>query len=680
VSLKYCMQCSQPLSLTAQFCSHCGSRQPALTGQLSPQTLLDNRYIVEQLLGEGGMGAVYKALDLRIPGRVCAVKEMSALTIPASDRQQAIQSFQQEAELLARLNHPNLPKVHDRFEDIGTDRHYLVMDYVQGSTLEQLLAQHGRPLPETQVRAWAGQLCDVLTYLHNQNPPIIFRDLKPANIMLDQDGKIKLIDFGIARFFKPKQTKDTQAMGTPGFVPPEQYGRGQTDPRSDVYSLGVTLWRLLSNQDPADDPYNLQPISYHSSAVSPELDNAVKRAMQLQPEHRFQTAAEFRDALRQGSGRDPNGSTQPDLKRKFAPATLGMMLFLLVLGGVWNWINDRPVVEPPTSVPATVEVVVFTTVIEVTAEASLADTASPNTNTPNAPSPTVSQSPNPSQTPTNTPTATPTVSVSLPSSIIGLDGTEMVLIPSGWFTMGSRSADVDAAVSLCRQRQSSSSCPRTAFSNEMPQREVYISDFYMGITPITNGQYRACVNAGACSTPADSGTPDNRYRVANYYNLPQYDNYPVVRVRWEDGQNYCRWIGGRLPTEAEWEKAARGTDARLYPWGNSFDNQRAIIRRSSSETPQLRPVASYPNGRSPYGLYDMAGSVWEYMQDWYDAEYYQNAPDRDPQGPAMGQRRVLRGGSYSDFEVYARVTNRGTANPDFPRSGFRGFRCVLDAN
>jgi formylglycine-generating enzyme required for sulfatase activity len=701
MSQKFCIQCSQPLNMTAQFCSACGRRQPAMTGQLTPQTMLDNRYVIDQLLGQGGMGAVYRAIDLRISGRVCAIKEMSALSVPAHDRPQAIRNFQQEAELLARLSHPNLPKVHDRFEDAATNRHYLVMDFVEGYTLEQLLMmQQGRPLPETQVRVWAWQLCDVLTYLHNQNPPIIFRDLKPANIMLEPDGKIKLIDFGIARFFKLKQTKDTQAMGTLGYVPPEQQGRGQTDPRSDIYSLGVTLWRLLTAQEPADNPYNLPPVQHCNPVVSHELNNVIAQAMQLQPDRRFQTALEFRNALQQGAQlTDPylqlkpvSTSNSSQTWRQYAPFALIGILLIVVVGAVSGFWNNNAT-APPTANTPTIEVMVITTVIEVTAALpdGRATSESGNTLTPSLSVATATllpatntSTPMPLPTapppPTIPPSPIPTASIALAPSFIGSDGVEMVLIPAGWFTMGSSSADVDAAVNMCLQKLSSRSCPRSDFSNEMPQRQVYISDFYMGITPITNGQYRACVNAGVCAAPSDSGTPDNRYAVANYYNQRQYDNYPVVRVRWEDGQNYCRWISGRLPTEAEWEKAARGAeDARIFPWGNSFDHQKAIVRRTSSETPELRPVASYANGRSPYGLYDMAGSVWEYIHDWYSATYYQNAPDRDPQGPASGTRRVIRGGSYSNYEVYARVTNRGTPT-EHSRSGFRGFRCVMDAN
>lgn len=238
--------------------------------------------------------------------------------------------------------------------------------------------------------------------------------------------------------------------------------------------------------------------------------------------------------------------------------------------------------------------------------------------------------------------------------------------------MGSSSRDVDLAVALCRQ--SGNTCPRSYFTNEMPQRIVYLSDFYIDATEVTNDQYRACTNARICPPPSDNDAPDQRYRVSNYYNLPQYGSYPVVRIRWEDAQTYCQWVGRRLPTEAEWEKAARGTDGRLFPWGNEFDANKANTEEQGGD--QLKPVGSYADGRSPYGVYDMAGNVWEYVGDWYEESYYSMAPARDPQGPTSGTVHVLRGGSYSDFKEYARVTNRGTPHADSIRSGFRGFRCA----
>lgn len=670
-----CFNCQQPIYSNAQFCPFCGQSQsvPALTGQLAASAILDNRYIIEGLIGKGGMGAVYRASDMRISGRICAIKEMSLLTLPVHERRQAVQNFTQEAQLLAQLEHPNLPKVHDFFQDGSSGSYYLVMDFVQGVTLEALLQQQGRPFSEQQVRAWGVQVCDVLRYLHDQTPPVIFRDLKPQNIMLDLNGHIKLIDFGIARFFKPTQSKDTQAMGTQGYAPPEQYGQGQTDARSDIYSLGATLWRLLTDQDPADDPYRLPGVRWHNPAISAELEAIIQHAMQLRPGDRFQTVVPFQQTLQgQPIGPIPVGSIPP--RRKSYAWVMAAVLFLLLGSGAGILFTGIPTPTlQPTGTPTQQIVLALTATAtnRVVAPTSTATATVTATSTPSATTSPTTPPPTPQQPLLPIVTATPT----LQPSFIGSDGVEMVLVPAGEFIMGSTQNDVTTADALCRQ--SKTDCRASDFINEIPQHTVYVSSFYIDVTEITNDQYRACVNARVCMPPSDADTPDNRYQVGNYYDLSRYGNYPVVRIRWEDAHTYCEWVGERLPTEAEWEKAARGTDGRVYPWGNNFDSRKANTQESSGD--QVKPIGSYPDGHSPYGVYDMAGNVWEYVADYYNETYYQNAPNLDPQGPASGSIHVLRGGSYSDYQEYARVANRGVPKAKDLRSGFRGFRCAQPA-
>src|SRR6266849_514241 len=197
-------------------------RRNTRTGFLGPRTVLHNRYRIERVIGHGGMGAVYQARDLNRRGILCAVKEMSLSMVPPEERTRAIQNFKIEAKMLWGLSHPNLPAFTNFFAE--NQRYFLVMEYIEGQTLEDLLERQGAPFPERRVLRWAEQLCDVLQYLHSQNPPIIFRDMKPGNIMLTRPGHIKLIDFGIARFFRPTHGPDTQLLGTPGYAPPEQYG------------------------------------------------------------------------------------------------------------------------------------------------------------------------------------------------------------------------------------------------------------------------------------------------------------------------------------------------------------------------------------------------------------------------------------------------------------------------
>ncbi len=271
----------------------CGYQVPLL----QPGTVWAQRYRIERTVGLGGMGAVYRVSDLRIPGKVWALKQMRAAGyMTPQELQWAVATFHREAQMLASLRHPNLPMVSDRF-DIG-DSYFLVMEFIEGMTLEELLDERGTPLSEEEVRWCGAQLCDVLAYLHSQNPPIIFRDIKPGNVMLQSgSGMLKLIDFGIARLFKPGQAHDTALLGTPGYAAPEQYGARQTDTRADVYGLGVTLHTLLTNYDPTDTPFHLPPVRTLRPDVPAQMEFVITRATQMEPSARFQTVEEMRQAL-----------------------------------------------------------------------------------------------------------------------------------------------------------------------------------------------------------------------------------------------------------------------------------------------------------------------------------------------------------------------------------------------
>jgi len=241
--------------------------------------LLSGRYEIVRRIGRGGMAAVYQARDRNLPGRNVAIKEMSdaSLTDPA-EYQQAVAAFQQEAQLLLSLDHPHIVRVFDFFST--GNKYYLVMDFVDGASLEDLLTQRGQAFDEPEVLTWLYQLCDALIYLHGRTPPIIFRDLKPSNIMIERSGAIKLVDFGIARRFRPGQRLDTTALGTAGYAPPEQHGKGQTDARSDIYALGVTAHRLLTGYDPAQTPFRLPPARRLNPHVSSVISDLIEQCVQ----------------------------------------------------------------------------------------------------------------------------------------------------------------------------------------------------------------------------------------------------------------------------------------------------------------------------------------------------------------------------------------------------------------
>lgn len=270
-----------------------GQDKSIQTGRLDRRTILHSRYMILQTVGQGGMGAVYKAQDIK-RRTIVAIKEMSLSMVPPDERARAIRNFETEANILGGLRHPNLPTFTGRFMEEA--RHFLVMEFIDGQTLEDLLERNNGPFPERRVLSWARQLCDVLAYLHSQSPPIIFRDLKPGNIMLTRDSRLKLIDFGIARFFRSAGAADTQILGTPGYAPPEQYGKAQTDARSDIYSLAMTLFHLMTNTL-SEKGFGLKNVHETYPQISLPVARALEKAAALDPEERFQTAEAFRRAL-----------------------------------------------------------------------------------------------------------------------------------------------------------------------------------------------------------------------------------------------------------------------------------------------------------------------------------------------------------------------------------------------
>jgi serine/threonine protein kinase len=227
--------------------------------ELLLHTLFRNRYFIMSKVGAGGFGSVYKARDIQNGDRLVAIKEVTLLGLHPQAMIEATTAFQREVSVLSQLDHPNLPRL---YEYIQTPGHwYLVMDFIAGETLEQYQSKtpNGHFLLSEALDIGM-QLCLVLDYLHSQQPPIVFRDLKPANIMRTPTGQLYLIDFGIARYFKPGQAKDTVALGSHGYAAPEQYGKAQTTPRADIYSLGAVLHQLLTARDPSEAPFRFQPL------------------------------------------------------------------------------------------------------------------------------------------------------------------------------------------------------------------------------------------------------------------------------------------------------------------------------------------------------------------------------------------------------------------------------------
>ncbi len=319
--------------------------------------VLRGRYKILAHIGQGGMGCIYRAQDLRLEGRLCAIKEVQGdPVLPAETQQQARDQFYREASILARLDHPNLPKVSDFFS-IG-ERDYLVMDFVPGQDLKELVTearQNNTFLPEEQVLGWASQLAAALEYLHRQDHAIVHRDIKPSNLKLTPSGILKLVDFGLVKTLTPDERTVTviQGLGTAYYTPLEQYGgdTGHTDARSDIYSFGATLYHLLTNEPPAEAKERflragaLKPIRSVNAAVSVNTEQAINWALALHPDDRPPDVSTFRAALEPNNGlrvrsegetfvvqptiRLPSLSTPTD--RYLAAAAAGLFLLALVL-------------------------------------------------------------------------------------------------------------------------------------------------------------------------------------------------------------------------------------------------------------------------------------------------------------------------------------------------------------
>lgn len=317
---KYCFECGAPLISHTHPNRSVQKTQSAVRSRqnyrpqdeeenegpapLPPNTVLQGRYQITKRIGQGGMGAIYLADDLRFSQRVAVVKEMLDHFTDSDQRRAATNSFDREAEMLANLKHVGIPEVYDRFTE--GNRHYLVMEYINGSDLEQrLMNQDNEPFEEYQVLDWAIQICDILKYMHNQNPPIVYRDMKPANLILNESGRIYVVDFGIARHFNP--TKKGTMIGTQGYAPPEQY-RGQVEPRSDLYALAATMHHLLTGRDPqAEAPFTFPSVRELNQRISVQTDKLISRCLNMEAESRFRDASDMSEALKKSLRRYQQG-------------------------------------------------------------------------------------------------------------------------------------------------------------------------------------------------------------------------------------------------------------------------------------------------------------------------------------------------------------------------------------
>lgn len=341
---------------------------------LPPGSLLQRRYRIERMLGQGGMSQVYLATHLGLDRQV-AVKMLQQLSTDPAEQWRFVEQFQEEARILATLDHPNLAAIMDLFMD--QQMPYLVMEFIEGRTLEAIVELAPRRLSQRKVLEWTGQLLDVLEYLHTRNPPVIVRDLKPANVMLGADNRLRLIDFGLAKMLtRGSRTKAiVRGMGSEGYAPLEQYGGGGTDQRTDLYSLGATMYYLLAGKHLPEAPLRLQnphlPKPDDNPTVTDPVWLGVQKLLEIYPQHRPANVAEARALLGLSATHPPSlAASAPGRRCLSCAALLRTMQQSSVqletcpnCGGVWlerlevekllkNAFPPTPVAPPPPPAPS----------------------------------------------------------------------------------------------------------------------------------------------------------------------------------------------------------------------------------------------------------------------------------------------------------------------------------------
>ena len=613
--------------------------------------ILNNRYRITSLLGEGAMGEVYLAGDEQT-GQQVAVKILASQLI---SKPELIERFKREAETLRKLDHPNIVKFLDTFE--YESQYVIVMEYLVGGSLHDLIKKES--IPVEHARGITLELCDALIRSHHLN--IIHRDIKPENVLVTEDGKPKLADFGVARFSEgTRMTRSGVQVGTPYYMSPEAWEGKTLDAQADIWSLGVMLFEMLSRQVPFDGdtgavvmnkvlttpPPDLKKLR---AEVSPGLIKIISRMLTRDKKRRYQTMREVAVDLERGHP----SNTSPALLSKAGIFVAGAFLIAIIILGAGLGLNKFP----------------------------------PSSDTPTSTQEALS---NPTQTESITTTIPATASLDIGSTMTAVeDGMILVYVPAGNFVMGSSPNLQADMLALCKN------CDPASVTDQSPQRSISLGSFWMYRTEVTIGQFRKFVESENYVTSAEKkgssiifDTSTNQYISrpgvswskpdGNLIDLHRYADFAVTQVSWEDARSYCSWAGSRLPTEAEWEKAARSVDGRFFPWGNDIPNNQYLNFDLVNDGPVK--VMSYPAGITPFGAYDMAGNVWEWVNDRY-AESYDPDETRNPTGARSGDGRVIRGGSWAselDIElVNIMTTFRAYARNDFT-SPIIGFRCARD--
>lgn len=636
---------------------------------------INGRYHLLAELGRGAMGVVYRAEQLDAEGQARRVVAVKTLKPEFSQDPDFARRFLREVGVSMQLRSPHALTVHDSGRDESGQLYY-VMEFV-AQTLKDFLQEQGQLSVERTVTI-IGQLCDALAEAHSLPDPVVHRDIKPANIFVmkhrGQDW-VKLGDFGIAKLLNEHTTVLTHtgqaSPGTPRYMAPEQWLGQAVDGRTDLYSLGVLLYEMLRGQPPFSGPIPVL-MGQHLQLPPPPLPNEiplgvreeVERLLAKKPEDRPPDALSVRAALEAGLKNEEE--QQPTIMLPRAE-TLSVKVDEIKTEVIEQSTRQKQETrEEISGFPvsksiqdqhevsegkvrssqslffwrSTLAVLIVSIVggllffFRLQGRETFQPQEEPKVVTVPPAVPEVTRAP-----PTASPQGTTDAS------------DDMVLVPAGEFFMG------------CNEKVG-----KGCFGSDQPERQVFVDAFKIDKTEVTVAEYGQCVKAGKCSAPK-TGEDCNWQQEGK-------ESHPINCVDWNQAVAFCQWDGNkRLPTEAEWEKAARGTDGRMYPWGNTWDRMKLNAYGNADGYAQTAPVGSFSSGASPYGALDMVGNVEEWVQDWHDPEYYQNGPTKNPRGPDQGTGRGVRGGSWRSPPRDDRTTSRGWAKPGLRYEGI-GMRCA----
>lgn len=626
-------------------------------------------YQIIGTLGKGGFGSVYKAENEA--GEIVAMK---ILNPQALENQRVVKKFFHEAMILAKLDHPNICKIMEFFPD--GQNYVIVMEYVEGAELKKMIQKHVGPLPFELGYKIAAQSLDALHYAHQNG--ILHRDLKPANMVINKQENCKIMDFGIAKMSSAASHDTAASMLSIHYVPPERFDRTrEVDVRSDIYSQGLVLYEVFAGRRPfaATETSQImfahlneipEPPNTFSPALPEPISDAISKALEKDPDDRFQTFAEFKAAISVGQEEIDDATSVMSSDEYMQQAVM--------LAGTAGKVTDEEEAEAPKKKKPTALIAAVAAVVVIAGavagyfiwargtdsdvqQVAVVDTQV-NTNT----QPPVTQPPKPPP-PVKKPPIQGAVEntkgfweIAHPS-----DGAQMIFIPEGEFTMGS-----------------------DQYSAEKPVQKIFLDSYWIDKYLVTNTQFQKFVEATGYETDAEKegaglvriGRRWKKVEGANWQ-IPDgltaidgKEEYPVSQVTYNDALAYCQWAKKDLPTEAQWEKAARGPEGNTFPWGNEepLDSQANFDNIVGSTT----PVKEYEKGQSHFGAQDMAGNVYQWCKDWYATG---ERAAKNPAGPEKGEERVIKGGSFIEGMESLRSPNRDRYEP--ANSSFLfGFRCA----